>query len=146
VKRGRGAGTVGAGTGDTHIDDVDRSRVGDDPIETAGDLRPAPGVIGTENFDRPEPGTGGDADDTVEVVDGADRPGDVGAVTVVVGPTTGAGAVDTAGDVEIGVTGIDSGIKHRDIGVDETDPKKPTDTKDTPGKILIGIDPIDPGR
>ncbi len=72
-----------------------------------------------QDLDRPEPGPRGDADDAFVVVNGRNRSGDMGAVSVaVVEVVVSWGyAVLTTCHIEIGVLG-DPGIEHRYVCVD----------------------------
>src|SRR5207247_2116044 len=92
-----------------------RRRVRGDPVDAADDLRVGPAALRVYHLDGVELRPRRDADDAGAVVLRADRPCDVGAVTVVILRVSAADAVLAVHGVEVAMREIDPGVDDRDV-------------------------------
>ncbi len=133
-----------------HVDRLDERPIGvvrvalsRDPVEPADVPGQQPDTRVVEDLDRPQADPRRNADDADAVVDGADRAGDVGPMTLAIAPRVRVArrAVPSADDVQVGLGSVDARVDDRDIGVDTlVDPVDAGDIGRRPA------DPADPRR
>ena len=98
----------------------------------------ASGRIGAQHADIPEPGAGGHADDADAVVEGADRPADMGAMPLVVGVVGRVGAVGPGPHIDVWMVVEARGVEDGDVDVDPL-----VDAVDVRRRVLVAIDAVD---
>ena len=129
---------VGARAAQAHVGDFDilERCVCGHPVDAANDIRPPAGAPVVEHADRVDRNARRDAHDAGAVVDRADGPGDVSAVTVPVAEAVPGLAVLPAGDIEIGMRSAPR--------VDDGDANRPAGRCDVQSSGLA-VDPVDAG-